>query len=366
MKKILTVILLLSLFMVGIVDVNATSGKLRSSSIKTCNGVTYGQHGSDNHWHVAVKRDSGYYPDGSAIYSDPCSSGSSNIREPSSNVNSSNIDGSSNSDNSYNNDNSNFNDNSSNTENSSNTGDFSNTGNSNITENSSTSSDSTNASSSYNITNENSLPKEETKNNDNTLKTIIIDEKEIEINDNMDYSTTKEKVSIKVITNDNKATYEIKNNDNLSIGDNPIIIEVKAEDGTIKNYNININREIILSSDTNIKVVIDDKKVVFENYKATVYVNSSTSSINLDYTLNDDRSKVEMDKLNFLKAGDNILKMKVIAEDGTEQEYEIIIHKYLQSEEAIYTIISLGIFGGIGYGIYYITKKIKPKKNVVQ
>lgn len=55
-------------------NVLASSGKLRKDSIVTCNGVTYGKHGTDSvHWHVAEKRDNGWYPQGSAIYySNPC------------------------------------------------------------------------------------------------------------------------------------------------------------------------------------------------------------------------------------------------------------------------------------------------------
>lgn len=65
-----------------ILNVNASSGKLKSSSITSCNGVVYGQHSSDNHWHIAKKSESGdYYPDGEAILSDPCSSSSEGIKE---------------------------------------------------------------------------------------------------------------------------------------------------------------------------------------------------------------------------------------------------------------------------------------------
>lgn len=50
--------------------VNATSGKLRSSSIITCDGIMYGQHG-DGHWHKAIHHKSGYYPSGSPV-TPPC------------------------------------------------------------------------------------------------------------------------------------------------------------------------------------------------------------------------------------------------------------------------------------------------------
>ena len=89
---------------------------------------------------------------------------------------------------------------------------------------------------------------------------------------------------------------------------------------------------------------------------------SSSQNITFDYTLKDKNAKIEMNELSELKSGDNIINIKVIAEDGTEQQYEITIHKYTQAEDTISNIIVFGIFGGIGYGIYYIIKKINKKK----
>ena len=78
MKKNVYISLLLILFCVGSVEVNASSGRLRKDSIKTCGGITYGQHSSDNHWHIAELKDGSYYATGNPIYSDPCSSSNSN------------------------------------------------------------------------------------------------------------------------------------------------------------------------------------------------------------------------------------------------------------------------------------------------
>lgn len=57
-KKVLLFILLLSL---NVNILNATSGQLKSSSIIECDGVLYGKHGSDNHYHVAEKTSDGKY-----------------------------------------------------------------------------------------------------------------------------------------------------------------------------------------------------------------------------------------------------------------------------------------------------------------
>ena len=77
---------LLIMFIACNLNVNASSGRLRKDSIKTCNGVTYGQHSSDNHWHIASENSDGSYSaTGNPIYSDPC-----NYSDNSSSNNSSN------------------------------------------------------------------------------------------------------------------------------------------------------------------------------------------------------------------------------------------------------------------------------------
>lgn len=55
--------------------VHASSGALRKASIKQCpNGIYYGQHGGDNHWHQAEASNtsSGWSAVGEAFYYDPC------------------------------------------------------------------------------------------------------------------------------------------------------------------------------------------------------------------------------------------------------------------------------------------------------
>ena len=339
MKKNVYISLLLILFCVGSVEVNASSGRLRKDSIKTCGGITYGQHSSDNHWHIAELKDGSYYATGNPIYSDPCSSSNSNNSDKHE---------------SDNNNNTTNNNDSNQVVDSDTTNDSNNNQSSNSNEENESNNDTTESK-----PNDNQI----IKSNDATVKNIIIDDKKIDIKDKMEYLTNNENIKIEVIPSDEKATYEIKNNKKLEIGSNEIIIEITAEDGTKKSYVINVTREIKLSSDTNIKVIIDGEKVSFDDNKAKVYVSSSAQNISLEYTLSDERSKVDISKLDGLKTGDNILTLKVTAEDGTESVYEITIYKYSQFEEIISTILAFAMLGGIGYGIYILIKKIKSKKN---
>jgi hypothetical protein len=65
LKKILLVIILFTSM-----NVYASSGALRKSSIKTCpDGITYGSHKGEGtlHYHKATYNGKQYYPDGNAI-----------------------------------------------------------------------------------------------------------------------------------------------------------------------------------------------------------------------------------------------------------------------------------------------------------
>lgn len=182
-KRSFYLILVIFLFFIGSVNVNASSGALKKNSIKTCpNGKIYGYHGKDNHWHEAERSNvnSGYSAVGSPLSGDPC---------PKQNNNSNN------------------------------------SSNNNINNNKVNS-------------NTNNL-----KSGDNTLKQLIIDDKNIDVEEKMYYSTDKETVTIDAVPNNGKASV-IVNNVDLKIGDNEIIIEVVTEDGAKRNYILVINRKI--------------------------------------------------------------------------------------------------------------------------
>lgn len=104
--------------------------------------------------------------------------------------------------------------------------------------NSYNSTDSSNSVNSYNAPITSLEPQ---KSNDNTLKTVLVDEVSITVADQMQYETNKDEVKISVETNDDKAEYTI-NNKKLVVGENNINISVEAEDGTEKVYELTVER----------------------------------------------------------------------------------------------------------------------------
>lgn len=166
--------------------------------------------------------------------------------------------------------------------------------------------------------------------NDATLNSIQVNGKNIEINDEMIFSTTDSEVTIAaIVTNKNaKITYDEKYK--LNDGNNRIIVKVEAEDGkTSKEYILNITRELVLSDNIGIVLFINEEKVNFNNYRSdVVYISSDVSEINIEYELSDKNAKIDLDYEKNIEVGDKIITFKVIAESGKEQEYIINIHRY--------------------------------------
>ncbi len=95
---------------------------------------------------------------------------------------------------------------------------------------------------------EESKPKEEPKSTNNYLSDLKISSGEIEFNkDTLEYSMEVSneinEITITAVAEDKKATINGNETYNLQDGENKITISVKAENGDIKNYIININRK---------------------------------------------------------------------------------------------------------------------------
>lgn len=294
-KKVLFGIFVIA-FVINFNVVEASSGFLRKDSIKSCNGITYGQHGSDNHWHVAIENSGGgYNASGNPIYQDPCANFSSSG--------------------SYNSD-----------------------------------------------TQNNSNPVIVPKSSDVSLNKVVLNDDEIPIQDIMSYETKEESVSLIVVTNDSKSIATYDSLVDLNIGNNEVIINVTAEDGTNKNYLLNINRIRNLSSNNNAIIRVDNEVINFNNGEsAVINVLSSVDKLDIDYTLEDNKAKAKIIDNN-LKEGENKVIIRVTAENGDVKDYIINVDKSNFLEDVISTIVSIAILVGFCYLIYLFIKKRKLKK----
>mgnify|MGYP004514426059 FL=1 len=208
-------------------------------------------------------------------------------------------------------------------------------------------------------TNTPTIKKTVAKSSDNSIKSIIVDNNQIDVNDIMTYQTSKSTVDIKVELNDSKATYKIDKS-TLVIGDNTVNITVTAENGNSKNYVLNVTRKD-LSKNTNVKIYVDNKEITFENDTAEINVPTSMINLNYKYELEDVNANLFVNGDKNLKDGKNSVIFEVTAEDGTKKVYTLIVNKTDEdtNPSILDNIVTIGIVGGLGYGSYRLIKKKK-------
>jgi len=159
-----------------------------------------------------------------------------------------------------------------------------------------------------------------------------------------------DKITIKGIASSDKATifYNGKRvtslkNLPLKYGDNTVVIKVVAEDGSSRDYVVNVYREPLKDGNSYLKDIIVSYKnkelelsPVFDKntYKYTVNVSNDTDVVSLKgipssskATITYNGKKVSSLKNLSLKYGDNTVVIKVVAEDGTSLDYVVNIHR---------------------------------------
>ena len=223
------------------------------------------------------------------------------------------------------------------------------------------------------------IVKKDYKNNDATLKTLKIDKIEVGFKANiLEYNLTCKNdinsIVIEAVANDNKATVEYEKNITLNEGLNNITIKVTAEDGTIKEYKLNITREELVPLVENIE--IEDVDFTFDDSKKNYKIETDLEKLNIKVTLTNEEAKVDEDGNENLD-NNSTITLKVSLNDQEEiytfkivkEEQEEI--KTLEKEEdnnsflkKYEMIIGLGVFG-IGVLSLLIAIITKTKKSKI-
>lgn len=151
------------------------------------------------------------------------------------------------------------------------------------------------------------------------IKSISIDNTNIEVKDTMEYKTYNIVNSIDIILESTKSKYEVSNYSNLSIGDNNIKITVTSEDNTSKEYNLNIKylEEPNISS-----ISINNDNIDINDY---MEYHTTLDSVNINTLSN---SKVEYDNNIKLNDGTNNVELKLLdSNDNVYKTYTLNIIK---------------------------------------
>lgn len=315
LKKILLVIILFTSM-----NVYASSGALRKSSIKTCpDGITYGSHKGEGtlHYHKATYNGKQYYPDGNAIANDPCPKSGNAVKKTTRKV--------------------------------------------------TTKKQTTVISTKIPKINVTTTP---IKSSDTTINKITINgEDYLNVSENNNYIIYKNKVDIDVVLNDSKSKVDIiGDKDNFNVDENrEFVIKVTAEDESEKLYTLNIQRKIKESDSVIKKFVVDGNTANINGSLIEVNVFSYPKVKDIVYQLDNTEAFLTLyhdDKV--LNLDDNLqydVAYKVLLTDAysNTKEYTLKVKKYTTSDIIGMGIVAFFIFrvpiGVIIFLIYLIKKK---------
>ena len=176
-----------------------------------------------------------------------------------------------------------------------------------------------NSSTSTSSSNTNKTPTTKVLDSNKNIKSISIDNTNIEVKDTMEYNTYSKVNNIDIILESTKSKYEISNYSNISIGDNNIKITVTSEDNTSKEYNLNIKylEEPNISS-----ISINNDNIDINDY---MEYHTTLDSVNINTLSN---SKVEYDNNIKLNDGINNVELKLLdSNDNVYKTYTLNIIK---------------------------------------
>ena len=179
------------------------------------------------------------------------------------------------------------------------------------------------------------------KSNDATLKSLSVDGYTL----NPSFSANNTSYSIKVpssvssinlsaIANSDKAKIEGIGNISLTGNATNVVVKVTAEDGTVKNYNIKIERENspVKSSDATLKSLDVSGYTLIPGFKSnintySIKVKNNITGLKVTAIPNSDKAKVEVFGNNGWKEGNNTITIKVTAEDGSVNNYIVNVER---------------------------------------
>ena len=215
-----------------------------------------------------------------------------------------------------------------------------------------------------------------TKSSDATLKSLTSSVVDIDFSKNTtNYTVNVDKtvtsLGLKAVANNSKASVKVTGDENFVTGNNIVKVVVTAEDGTTKTYTITVVKSKYGHApllDLEVKGYELSPGFEPDKYKYTVDAVGITS-VELEYVLADQDSKVTIEGADNLQVGENEVKLIVTEEDGTVTTYTITVNvapsAYTVAEEnnTIWLIIILILLILIvAETIYIVVKKKKENK----
>ena len=188
-----------------------------------------------------------------------------------------------------------------------------------------------------------------------------------------------EKLDIKAEAEDTKATVQIAGNESIKEGENVVTVSVSAEDGTVKIYEIKVekgkeNKTLGLST---LKI---ENTNIEQNFKTDLYnyeidIKEDISKLEIEAIANDENATVEILGNEGLLEGENIITIIVSSKDGLEKvTYQIKVNKIIAPIQTvtaynfdknivIYGIIAAIVLVALFIVVWYVIKHRKQEND---
>lgn len=188
------------------------------------------------------------------------------------------------------------------------------------------------------------------KSNDNTLSSLAIND--ISLSDfdkdkleySIDLDASYDKVTISVTKSSDAA--EFVNGygsrvENISYGDNEILVKVKAEDGAIRTYIINVNRLDDRNSNCELKEIIINTGTISIDFDPKIYKYTidtyQLTSVEVSASAYDAKASVDIKYPDEFIIGDNEVVITVTSESGDTKDYVIV---FVNNDKEVSTYLS--------------------------
>lgn len=186
-----------------------------------------------------------------------------------------------------------------------------------------------------NTTPSSTQPVDSTKNSDNTLKSLIVNNFKMSpafSPDTLTYdvvvSTDTSKLDLSYITNNEKATVTVEGNSNFKNGDkNTVKVIVIAEDGSARTYTLNVTKSSEVVS--NRLILLNVKEGSLENnfdsdtYQYSITVPRGTKKLTIDAIPEREDCKVEIMGDKSIGKGDSVVLIKLTSKNGDYSYYRL-------------------------------------------
>ncbi len=176
-----------------------------------------------------------------------------------------------------------------------------------------------------------------TKSSDNTLSNLVVNQGKVAPNFKKDVLTYDvyvpsdiNQLDLSYITSDKNATVKISNNGNFKFGiATPVGITVTAEDGSIREYTLNVTKLESATSPKLISLKIKEGKIDFDpnTYEYSIKVKKDVNKLTIKAIPLNENDEVEIIGNKKLSVGDNEITIKVTDDKGISTYYKIKVKK---------------------------------------